>query len=405
MIVSVVWIAPAVLATISQVVERRLQGDPPASAQELLWAGGDWLVYALLTPPIFFVSRRWPIARPHIARRATLHFFFALLFCVGWATSGKVLQIGLRLLLTPKEAQAFIKAAGDQFWPKLGLDLVGWIFTTLPFGVVVYFSIAGIAHAIRYFVEANEREVQMARLSEQLAGARFSALQAQLNPHFLFNTLNTIAVRARDGDGAGTARMVEQLSDILRRTLSRHRANEVTLDEELQLVRQYLAIEQARFSDRLRPELEIDATALSAAIPSFALQHLVENAIRHGIARRSDAGLVRVTARRLPGAESSGLPRAEARGLPRAELSGLPRAESRGDRDQLEVSVADDGVGIDAKAADVKGHGLDNTRERLRALHGEHASLVVVKGADGGTIATLRVPYRELKSEPDDAAR
>ena len=74
-------------------------------------------------------------------------------------------------------------------------------------------------------------------------------------------------------------------------------------------------------------------------------------------------------------------------------------------RDTLEVSVADDGVGIDGRAADLKGHGLDNTRERLRALYGEHASLVVVKGADGGTIATLRVPYRELKSEPDDAAR
>ena len=381
MIVSVVWIAPAALATISDVAQRGLHGEPPASLRDLLWAGGDWLVYAFLTPPIFAVSRRWPIVRPHVARRAVLHLAFALLFCVGWATSGKVLEIALRLLLTPKEAQAFIKAAGDQFWPRLGLDLVGWIFTTLPFGVVVYFSIAGIAHAIRYFVEANEREVQMVRLSEQLSSARFAALQAQLNPHFLFNTLNTITVLVRDGDRTGATRMVEQLSDVLRRTLSRHRANEVTLEEELELVRQYLAIEQARFSDRLRPEFEIDEAALSAAIPSFALQHLVENAIRHGIAKRSDAGRVRVTARRLP------------------------RAESRGDRDTLEVSVEDDGVGIDAQAANLKGHGIDNTRERLRALYGEHASLVVARGATGGTIATLRVPYRELVLEPDDAAR
>src|SRR5437867_8895003 len=124
MLVSVVWLAPAVLATIDHVAQRRLNGDPPAGPQELLWAGGDWLVYAFLTPPIFAVSRRWPIVRPHVARRTVLHLAFALLFCVGWATSGKVLEIALRLLLTQKEAQAFIKAAGDQFWPRLGLDLV-----------------------------------------------------------------------------------------------------------------------------------------------------------------------------------------------------------------------------------------------------------------------------------------
>ena len=150
----------------------------------------------------------------------------------------------------------------------------------------------GVAHAFRYFGEASEREVQLARLSGQLAGARYAALEAQVNPHFLFNTLNTIAVRARDGDNAGTVRMVEQLSDMLRRTLTRHRAAEVTLEEELGLVWQYLAIEQARFSDRLRPEFTVDSSLLLAAVPSFSLQHLVENAIRHGIAKRSGAGRI-----------------------------------------------------------------------------------------------------------------
>lgn len=118
---------------------------------------------------------------------------------------------------------------------------------------------------------------QVARLSEQLSSARFAALQAQLNPHFLFNTLNTIAVLVRDNDRQGAVRIVEHLSEVLRRTLSRHRANEVTLGEELELVRQYVAIEQARFSDRLRPEFRIADGLLSAAVPSFALQHLVEN--------------------------------------------------------------------------------------------------------------------------------
>ena len=360
MLVSAVWLAPAVLATIDHIVQRRLDGQRPASAEELIFAGGDWLVYAVLVPPVFAVARRWPIARPRIGQRAVLHLLFALAFCVAWATSGKLLQAALGFIFKREQVQAMLAKAGDHFWRQLGLDWLSWVFTTLPFGVVVYLSIVGIAHAIRYFTEASEREVQLARLSEQLAGARFSALQAQLNPHFLFNTLNTIAVRARDGDGPGTARMVEQLSDILRRTLNRDRANEVRLAEELNLVRQYLAIEQARFSDRLRPEFQIDAAAESALVPSFALQHLVENAVRHGIARRSDAGRLRIAARRIG--------------------------------DVLEITVADDGPGIVAGSTS-PGHGIENTRERLRSLYGDRGSLDVARDEPGGTTATLRVPY------------
>jgi len=180
----------------------------------------------------------------------------------------------------------------------------------------------------------------------------------------------------RDGDRAA-ARIVEQLSDVLRRTLTRHRTPELTLEEELELVRQYLAIEQARFSDRLRPTFEIEDAALAAAVPGFALQHLVENAVRHGIAKRSDASRVHVAARLLT---------------------------SGGVRDGLEISVADDGPGIAADAATAVGHGLENTRERLRALYGNRASLVVSAGAFGqtvGTTATLRLPYHEMVLEFD----
>ena len=373
MLVSVVWVVPAVLATINEIAQRRLNGDPPASVNDLLWAGGEWLVYGILVPPVFTVCRRWPIARPRIPGRSLLHLLFALLFCVAWATSGKLLQLSLGLIFEPAKVHKFIAEHGGSLWAVFGRDLVGWIFTTLPFGVVVYLCIAGIAHAIQYFVEANDRAVQLARLSEQLSSARFAALQAQVNPHFLFNTLNTIAVLVRDNDRPGAVRIVEQLSDVLRRTLSRHRANEVVLDDELELVRQYLAIEQARFSDRLRPAFDVPAGVLTAAVPSFALQHLVENAIRHGIAKRTDAGRVTVSARR--------------------------------DGDVLEISVTDNGVGVDRELAGVKGHGIENTRERLRALYGDGASLVVSPAPGGGTTATLRVPYRELTPENGRDAR
>jgi len=367
MLVSAVWILPAIFAAINRIAQTRLQGWDPVTVRDLLWSSGDWFLYAFLTPGVFAVSRRWPMARPHLTRRVVLHLAIALLFCVAWATGGRLLALLLDLVFTPNAVHAAMQAGAGQFWRKAGVDWLSWIFFTLSSGVAVYVCIVGIEHAIRYFTEGRAREVQLARLSEQLTEARFSALQAQVNPHFLFNTLNTIAVLVRDNDRQAAVRIVEQLSEVLRSTLSSHRANEVTLGEELELVRQYVAIEQARFSDRLRPEFRIDDSLLSAALPSFALQNLVENAIRHGIARSPEAGRLIVAARRLD--------------------------------DLLEISVTDDGTGIDENIAIPKGHGIDNTRERLRALYGERASLMLVRRPEGGTIAMLRLPYSELRRE------
>src|SRR5262249_10193388 len=183
-----------------------------------------------------------------------------------------------------------------------------------------------------------------------------------------FNTLNTIAVRARDGDTAGTVTMVEQLSDLLRRTLNRARGAEVRLEDELDLVRGDLTIEQARFSDRLRPAFRVEPAVLGAAVPSFAVQHLVENAVRHGIAKRSDAGAVVVSAWR--------------------------------EGEQLVVTVEDDGAGIVEGPEPPPSRGIDNTRERLRALYAGLASLIVERVRPHGTVAILRVPYRPLQREP-----
>jgi hypothetical protein len=355
MIVSAAWIVPAVFAVINRVAQARLQGWEPATLRELLFEFGDWLLYALLTPFVFVISKKWSLTRPHLVRRAILHFFFSLLFCVAWATCGQVLRV--------------ILGGAAKFWVQLGIEWLSWIFVTLPFGVAVYLCVVGIEHATRYFIDAREREVQVARLSEQLSSARFATLQAQLNPHFLFNTLNTITVLVRDNDRQGAVSIIEHLSELLRRTLTRHQANEVTLGEELELVQQYVAIEQARFSDRLRPEFRIPESLMSAAAPSFALQHLVENAIRHGIAKHTEAGLLLISATR----------------------SG----------DVLEISVIDDGLGIDLAAPAPPGHGIDNTRERLRALYGGRASLEITRRPEGGTIAILRLPYRELRPEPN----
>jgi signal transduction histidine kinase len=364
MLVSAAWILPAGFALINRIVKTHLEGWDPATARELIFQSGDWFLYAFLTPGVFAVSKRWPLARPHLTRRIFLHLGISLLFCIAWATCGQLLKLTLFILFDLNAVRKAMQAGAAHFWGALGVDWLSWIFTTLPFGVAVYLCVVGIEHATRYFLEVREREVQLAQLSEQLASARFAALQAQVNPHFLFNTLNTIAVLVREDDRQAAVRIVEQLSEVLRSTLSSHRADEVTLGEELELVRQYVAIEQARFSDRLRPEFKIDDSLLSAAIPSFALQHLVENAIRHGIAREPNAGRLVISADRAG--------------------------------EMIDISVTDDGPGIDPEAVLPKGHGIENTRERLRTLYGDDASLVVVRRVEGGTIATLKVPYREL---------
>jgi hypothetical protein len=368
-VVSIVWIAPAVFAIVERIAQERLNGQPPPGWRDLVWTGGDWAVYAVLTPFIFWTSRRWPIERPIAARRVAWHVIAAVIFCIGWATAGKLLDAALAWSGADLARSTLARAiAGSASWADTARDWLGWVLVTLPFGCVVYFSIAGIAHALRYFSTAADRELQVARMAEQLAGARLAALQAQVNPHFLFNTLNTIAVLVRDGDRDGAVRIVEQLSDVLRRTLSRRAAPQVRLDDELALVRQYLAIEQARFSDRLRVTWDVAPNALAAAVPTLAVQHLVENAIRHALSRREDAGDIRVSA---------------------GVAAGV-----------LTIRVEDDGPGPSA-AEWPEGRGLANTRDRLAALYGNSASLSLQRGADGrGATAEIRLPFRPLGEGP-----
>src|SRR5205085_11301642 len=174
---------------------------------------------------------------------------------------------------------------------------VGWILTSLPWSVFLYLLVLGCTYAFTYYREARERESQQARLAAQLAEARLSALRMQLNPHFLFNSLNAITVLVRDQNTQHASRMLELLSGVLRQVLQSEKRQEVTLDEELQFIEKYLMIEQVRFSDRLQVRWFVEAGVRDAVVPEFILQPLVENAIRHGIAKRSEDGEIEIRAR------------------------------------------------------------------------------------------------------------
>jgi two-component system LytT family sensor kinase len=190
MIVSAAWVVPAFFAVINRIAQARLQGWEPATIRELLFEFGDWLLYAFLTPGVFAISRRWPLARPHLVRRALLHLAMSLLFCVAWATCGQVLRFILIRIFAPDLYQTAMQNGATQFWLQFGVEWLSWIFITLPFGVAVYLCMVGIEHATRYFIEAREREVQVARLSEQLSGARFAACKRN-SIHTFFSTRST----------------------------------------------------------------------------------------------------------------------------------------------------------------------------------------------------------------------
>jgi two-component system, LytTR family, sensor kinase len=332
------------------VLQTRLQG--PATWGALVFQGAEWILLAALTPITYYLGRRWPLQRPRLFRSLAVHTGGALLLCTGWATLGVMIRRAV-------QAWGPTDATFLQDWRS-------WMLTSLPWSFFMYFAVLGCVHAFAYYLEARDREAQAARLYAQLADARLDALRMQIQPHFLFNSLNAILVLVRDRETVTAARMLELLSDMLRQVLRSDQSHEVSLDDELSLIRQYLAIEQVRFSDRLQIRFETPAELLSAAVPRFLLQPLVENAIRHGVADRMDAVLIEIGARR--------------------------------DWDVLELWVRDDAPGPPASRPGA-GVGLENTRSRLATLYGDRASLALTVGTTGGTTALIRLPYRAYESK------
>ena len=349
-VIAAAWLVPALLSGFNSYMQSRLEGQPP-DWRWVVFNSADWMIYALLTPFVFAWSRRHPLTSTRRWRAIAIHVAGALAMCVAWAGLGTL----LRMAIFPPDAN-----------PWRGF--LGWIFTTLPFGVGVYFALVGIEHSFFYFAQAREREMQASRLAAQLSEARLGALRMQLNPHFLFNSLNAVMVLVRDQNTAVASRMLELLSDVLREVLRDDKTHETTLAREIDFLERYLAIEQVRFSDRLRPSIAVDPIVRNAAVPRFLLQPLVENALRHGIDRAANAGLVEIGARR--------------------------------DGAELVLTVRDDGPGLAEGWQAGAGVGLSNTRARLAALYGAHARLDLVN-AERGVLVTVRLPYREVAADDE----
>jgi LytS/YehU family sensor histidine kinase len=235
-----------------------------------------------------------------------------------------------------------------------------------PFYLFLLIAAAALGLLVVYMQRERNSAVLQANLKAELASARLQTLRLQLNPHFLFNALNSIASLV-PSDAAKADTAIAALSSFLRASLSVSRGEETTLENELKLVDAYLEIEVLRF-EWLTVDLEVPDALRSACVPAFVLQLLVENAIRHGLAPRSTPGRVLIAAR----------------------LDG----------DRLELSVSDDGLGLSAQSGNSSlGIGIQNVRARLAQLHGDDGTFTIEPAKPHGTIATIRIPYRVCQSE------
>jgi two-component system LytT family sensor kinase len=340
------WTAVGIFLAQQEYARGRIAGRHVAWSDGLPGLFADIWLWALFTPAILDIARLFPFDRERWARYLPLHLIAALAF----AALDALVMWSIGPYVSPL--------------PPLGLgaEFSRRLFTN----EASYVVLAAISIAGRYAEQSRERELAAVGLAKELADARLAALNAQLRPHFLFNTLNAIAELVHvDPDAAD--RTVTALGGLLRRSLAANDRQTVSLREELACVDEYLAIVATRLEERLRVTTQIAPDVLDARVPSFLLQPLVENAVRHGIERTTDGGQLEIVARRADGV--------------------------------LHLEVRDDGAGLTASAGSPVsggGHGLRTTRERLRQLYGDAQRFELRPNGERGAVAAVQLPYTSV---------
>jgi len=305
-----------------------------------------WGVWFALAPWIFTIAGKWRRSRRFTVAAFAEQAFMAFVVSVVHAVLAGTLRW----------------AFGISVYLDFPSVIAASIATTAGSNILRYAVIAAAYHAVAYHREVHERDVRAARLESALLKARLETLQGRLHPHFLFNTLNSIGALIHDQPDAAE-RMLGSLAELLRASLQADPSAEVPLERELDLVQQYVSIQQMRFTDRLNVSFDVAPDARLALVPHLVLQPLVENAIRHGIAPRAAPGHVRIAAGRHD--------------------------------DRLRLIVEDDGVGIGEGRADTAGSGLglQSTRARLEQLYGTAARVDLQRRTPGGVTATVDLPF------------
>ena len=345
-----IWTLIGIVFTL-QMYFTSYRSERPALLVDSLYLQMVWAyLWALSTPMVLWAAHKLPLERNNWIRNSLIHLPISIIL------SGIVTAIGHIMV-----------------WLYLGVPLgrpfsferMGrFVLANFSEGIGIYMLIALTSYAFNYYRRYHEGQVRTLQLEAQLSKAQLEALKMQLHPHFLFNTLHSIsALLTQDTEAA--RKMITRLGDFLRLTLENSGSEEVTLQQEMEFLTCYLAIERIRFQDRLLTRIDIAEDTLNAKVPNLILQPIVENAIRHGIASRSTPGLIEIEAK---------------------HLNGLVR-----------IQVRDNGPGLSEHRISEnlfnRGLGLANTGQRLERLYGSRHLFDLRNNPNGGFVVTMEIPF------------
>jgi sensor histidine kinase YesM len=329
--------------------------EPDIVSKTVIENASLWVLWAIFSPFILILSRRFSFEYSRRLRSLLVHLPVGFV----WA----VIVQGLHLLLLFILKDLAIHNSEDLYRPYRD-----WVASLLP-NMLIYWVIITINLIFLYYERYQNEMLKAAKLDAQLSNARLQALQMQLQPHFLFNTLHSISALALDNEIRDAVKMINRLSEFLRLTLDNADMQIVTLEDEIEFTRRYLEIEHIRFQDRLTIDMDIDPQTLAAEVPTLILQPLVENAMRHAVDCNAGTSRIQIA----------------------AYLQN----------DKVLMEVRDDGK--DPKKIsgqnEARGVGLKNTRARLSELYGEDCSFTLSRRENEWTVAQIVIPFIPAKEQ------
>lgn len=316
--------------------------------KQLLFSFLPWYIWAFATPVVLLLHRRYPLDRSSWLRNLPIHLGACLVI---WS----VVTLGNTTIWTMLESMSFYKMLGQSLF-----------YSRIAINSLIYWTLIAIAIAAAYYSKYKQGELRGSKLQIQIMETQLQAIRMQLQPHFLFNTLNSISELMHENVQAAE-QMLKRLEDFLRLTLRNDAKQELTLREEIEFLRCYLEIQQMRFQDRLKVEMKIDERALDHLVPSLLCQPIIENAIRHGISPLLKEGRIEIIAERENG--------------------------------MLSLQIKDNGPGLPPAGEWKEGFGLSNTRAMLSQLYGDKHKFQLQNSSEGGLTVTFKIPAMIPKSD------
>jgi len=346
------WTVPALLSTLETVMFARLAKRSMPVWRAFVSEAPQWYGLAVLSPIVIWLGERFPLRRPLRVTSILVHALASL---------------GVSALVAMGDAvvNSYTRPSARGIW----LSAQSWFLSGLPATTLAYFAIIGVSYALRSTARLREREKEAAQLEARLREAQLGALRMQLQPHFLFNSLNAIMALVRDHDTERAVKALSLLSDVLRATVNSATSHETTLAQEVDFLSRYLEIERVRFGDRLRVTMNVPPELNDALVPTFLLQPFVENSLKHGVLRERAGNEIIVSARAVD--------------------------------DALAITVADDGRGLPPNGDSAAGVGITNARSRLEHMYGPKARLSVRNAEPArGTVVDISLPLRMSAGVP-----